>query len=469
MIPPLLLYLLKTQVALLLLLGVYYGLLRRLTFHQLNRAYLLAALALAALYPVLDLSSLRPAVAPSVPLAVVLPTWPAAPATLPAVATGPTSESWLLMAYGLGVAVLLILLLVQGASLWRLHRASQPAEADGLQFRAVAGAVSPFSFGRAIYLNPAHHAPAELPTILLHEQVHVRQVHTLDVLLGHVHRALAWASPAAWLWLRAAQENLEFIADAAVLHESRLAPKQYQYSLVRLSALAAGPALVTPFSFITLKNRIRMMNSLPSGRRQLLRYVAGFTLLTGLAVSCATPKQAELPKPVSSVEQQAQTMADQAFYFVDGLPSTQAAAQQIDPAALKSVHVLKGRKFMPGFNEAAFRQDFGEMGDKGVILLVTKQGENSDALRAFNTKYNITFRVQSPQDKAVVEAITENKSITAADLKGRLLLLNAKEVLPEEVKTTPGDIQSVYVLDAEQAVKKYGEKGRQGAVLITTK
>ncbi|MDU0370636.1 M56 family metallopeptidase [Hymenobacter endophyticus] len=469
MIPPLLLYLLKTQVALLLLLGVYYGLLRRLTFHQLNRAYLLAALGLAALYPVLDLSSLRPAVAPSVPLAVVLPTWPAAPGALPVVATGPTSETWLLMAYGLGVAVLLVLLLVQGASLWRLHRASRPAQLAGLQFRAVAGEVSPFSFGRAIYLNPAHHAPAELPTILLHERVHVRQAHTLDVLLGHLHRMLAWASPAAWLWLRAAQENLEFIADAAVLHESQLAPKQYQYSLVRLSTLAAGPALVTPFSFITLKNRIRMMNSLPSGRRQLLRYAAGFTLLTGLAVGCATPKQAELPKPVSSVEQQAQTMADQAFYFVDGLPSTQAAARQLDPAALKSMHVLKGRKFMPGFNEAAFRQDFGEMGDKGVILLVTKEGENSDALRAFHTKYNITFQGQSPQDKTITEALVAGKKVSAAELQGRLLVVDGVEMPLDNFSVPAGSMKSVYVLDAEQAVKKYGEKGRQGAVLITTK
>ena len=160
--------------------------------------------------------------------------------------------------------MLLLQLLVQGASLWRLHRASRPAAA-GVRFRAVAGVVSPVSFGRAVYLNPAHHAPTELPVVLLHEQVHIRQAHPLDVLLGHLHRVLAWVSPAAWLWLRATQENLEFIADAAVLQESQLAPQQYQYSLIKLSALAAGPAFVKPFSFITLKNHIRMINSLPAG------------------------------------------------------------------------------------------------------------------------------------------------------------------------------------------------------------
>ncbi|RSK43739.1 M56 family metallopeptidase [Hymenobacter rigui] len=464
-----LLYLLKTQVALLLLLGVYYGLLRRLTFHQLNRAYLLGSLLLAGLYPALDWSRLRPATVPTVPLLAEVPVWTSASGAVIPTNSGPDYGVWLLAAYGLGVGALLLLLLVQGTALWRLHRASRPAEADGMKFRAVAGKVSPFSFGRAIYLNPAHHAPAELPVVLLHELVHVRQAHTLDVLLGHLHRAMAWASPAAWLWLRATQENLEFIADAAVLRESQLAPKQYQYSLVRLSTLAAGPALVTPFSFITLKNRIRMMNSQPSTRRQLLRYAAGFTLLGLVAVGCATPKIAEMPQPEASVEQQARTTADQALYFIDGTPSSQAAAHQVDPSALKSMHVIKGRKFMPGFNEAAFRQDFGAMDDKGVILLVTKQGENSEALQAFTTKYNITFQEQNPNEKAITDALVAGRTISPAELQGRILLVNGVETAVENFSVPAGNMKSVYVLDAKRATEKFGAKGQNGAVVVMTK
>ncbi|AHJ95651.1 M56 family metallopeptidase [Hymenobacter swuensis] len=467
--PALLLYLLQMQLALLLLLAVYYGLLRQLTFHQLNRGYLLAALALAAIYPVLDLGWLRPAVAPAAPLMQVVPAWPEATGTAVPAASGPECGLWLLAAYVLGAAVLLLRLLVQGASLWRLHRASRPVEAAGVRFRAVMGEVSPFSFGRAIYLNPAHHAPAELPVVLLHEQVHVRQAHTVDVLLGHLHRVLAWASPAAWLWLRATQENQEFIADAAVLRESQLPPKQYQYSLVRLSTLAAGPALVTPFSFITLKNRIRMMNSLPSGRRQLLRYAAGFTLLGAVAVGCATPKQAELPQPTESIEQQARTTADQALYFIDGVPSSQAAIQQLDPAALQSMHVLKGHKFMQGFDQDAFRQDFGEIGEKGIMLLVTKKGENSDALRAFNAKYNIVFREQDPSEKVVTEALAAGKEVSTTELQGKILLVNGVETPADNFSVPAGNMKSVLVLDSKQATEKFGEKGRNGAIIITTK
>ncbi|WBO83982.1 M56 family metallopeptidase [Hymenobacter yonginensis] len=517
--PALLLYLLQMQLALLLLLAVYYGLLRRLTFHQLNRGYLLAALALAAVYPVLDLGWLRPAVAPAAPLMQVVPAWTEATGTAAPAASGPEYGAWLLAAYGLGAAGLLLRLLVQGASLWRLHRASRPVEAAGVRFRAVAGEVSPFSFGRAIYLNPAHHAPAELPVALLHEQVHVRQAHTLDVLLGHLHRVLAWASPAAWLWLRATQENLEFIADAAVLRESQLAPKQYQYSLVRLSTLAAGSPLTTPFSFITLKNRIRMMNSLPSGRRQLLRYAAVLPIALGLlltaaatqatpAVATSTLADTEKPAPISALppaalrhivqqypgyrligvsevraadgtnlrykaeiaigrrpenvlfDAQGQpVVVAEPIYFLDGERIEKKALDNLNPATIESMNVVKG----------AATATFGPEASNGVILVFTKQNRNSAEVLAFMKTHSIVLQPASGADARLMENAKQGKPLTAADLNGRLLMVDGREVSPADVQLTPDKLESVFVLDAEHAVKKYGEKGRQGAIVIITK
>jgi BlaR1 peptidase M56 len=325
MIPAPLLYLGQMQLALLLLLGVYYLALRRLTFHRLNRFYLLGSLALAALYPALDLSamSLRPAPTAR-PLNISALLLADAPGT--AAAAGPSgalsAETWWLLAYAAGTVLMLALLLVQAAALWRLHRRSRPVREAGAAFRAVAAPVSPFSFGRHIYLNPARHAAEELPAILLHERVHVRQLHSFDTLLAHLHRALAWASPAAWLWLRAVQENLEFIADAAVLRESALPAKTYQYSLLRLSTLAAGPAFTTPFSFITLKNRIQMMNAPESKPRQLTRYAAGLSLLLLLAAACATPKASEAPQPRPTASASDASSMDKVTFVLDGLPCT---------------------------------------------------------------------------------------------------------------------------------------------------
>lgn len=471
--PALLLYLLKMQGALLLLLVVYYGLLRRLTFHQLNRAYLLSALGLAALYPVMDLGWLRPAVAPATPLTQVVPAWvDAAGAAAPAI-SGPDYGAWLLAVYAVGAAVLLLQLLIQGASLWRLHRASRPAEAAGVRFRAVAGEVSPFSFGRAIYLNPAHHAPAELPVVLLHEQVHVRQGHTVDVLLGQMHRVLAWVSPAAWLWLRAAQENLEFIADAAVLRESQLAPQEYQYSLVRLSTLAAGSALATPFSFITLKNRIRMMNSLPSGRRQLLRYAASFALLGLVAVGCATPESSVAQSPAAPAPV-ANPALEKITYVLDGKMVSQQEVFGIDPKNLLAIHVVKAKNASKDINVDALRRDFGSKVDDGLMFAFTKDNVNSPEVQALQTKYNL--KLGNPADiekrngatEILYKKLTEGKGLTDEEIGGRLIMIDKQVATVEQLRALPaGAIGGVFFSDGP--APNYKELSKKGVIYINTK
>ena len=464
MIPALVLYLLQMQLALLLLLGLYYGLLRRLTFHQLNRGYLLAALVLAASYPALDLSGLLPAPAARVaqPLVLLLP---AAPVPEAATAVGPDYGAGLLLLYAVGVGLMLLRLLVQAASLWRLHHHSQPAETDGgVPFRAVTAAVSPFSFGWAIYLNPGQHAPAELPLVLLHEQVHVRQAHTLDVLVGHLHRVLCWVSPAAWLWLRATQENLEFIADAAVLRESQLPARQYQYSLARLSALTQGPALTTPFTFLLLKNRIAMMNAQPSSARQLLRYAAivplAAALLLTTAATTASPITAPAASPTIALADAAKPLASSPLVFLDGKRSSQAELDKLDPQLIESMNVLKGEEALKAFGADAA---------DGAILLITKQNKNSPQVRDFMRKYAINLAPASPEVQRLVGLVTSGQGLSAADLQGRLLLVNGEEAPAEKSRVAENQLQGVYVLDAGQAAKKYGAKARQGAIVITTK
>jgi hypothetical protein len=71
----LLTYLLQANGVLLLVAAAYYGLLRRLTFFSLNRAYLAGALLFAAVYPVLPVPALLPA-ARLLPAASLLPASP---------------------------------------------------------------------------------------------------------------------------------------------------------------------------------------------------------------------------------------------------------------------------------------------------------------------------------------------------------------------------------------------------------
>ena len=433
MMPDLLVYLLKMNGALLLFVAVYYALLRRLTFHTLNRWYLLGAVAFSVLYPLIDMAALWPH---PVVLSDELIIWQSGWQGQAIADAAPVDYyGWMTRLYWLGVAVLSGRLLTQAASLRRLHRASVPTSA-GLPFRQVTEAVTPFSFWQTIYLNPTQHQPSELSAILLHEQVHVRQWHTLDVLLGQLLRVSCWLNPAAWLLLRAMQENLEFIADHAVLQAGQMDSQLYQYSLVQLSTLAQGPALVTPFTFHPLKTRIQMMNSQKTATVQVVRYllVAPLTALLLLA-SCSKNDQEQVAQPA---KQGSEKTMESALYFIDGEKSTKDALNQLSPDAIAAVNVLKG-------DDA--RNKFGEAAASGVIIITTKAKQNSPAVKAFNQQYSPTV-----------------------DYTGKLIIINGLASTPEALqRLSESRIKTINVLKGAPAEAQYGARARNGVIIVSTK
>ncbi|HEX8506585.1 MAG TPA: M56 family metallopeptidase [Hymenobacter sp.] len=425
--PPLL-YLLKANVALLLFAAAYFGLLRRLTFFTLNRFYLLFALGFAAAYPALPLPALFPAEAAPVLFSGPVTAAVAIGATA-APAAGPVdwaAAGWLV--YGGGVALLLGRLLVQLLSLRRVRRASRPAVVGGQPVRNLAGAVSPFSFWQTIYLNPAQHPAAELAAVLRHEQVHVRQWHTLDVLLAEIIQALAWCNPAAWLLARAVRDNLEYLADQAAL-QTGLDPQAYQYSLLRLSRAATEPALVSHFTFPTLKNRVAMMNTPLSSTGQLARYGVAVPLVLTLALGfSAAQVRAQGAGPVVPAKAAASKAPSVA------VPSTQQPAAAIRPVATGTVQ--------PEKVEAP--ATIGQAKPTPARVTTRSTAPPATSIRiATNSQ-----KVSGPSPVYYVDGKVNNGDISAIN---------------------PKDIASISVFKGESAVKMAGAAGAAGVVVITTK
>lgn len=371
---PVLLYLLKANLVLLLFAAAYFGLLRRLTFFSLNRFYLVLALLFAAAYPALPVPALLPSlVGPAADF--VMAETVGANAGVATQPVGPPVD-WAavgLAVYAAGAAVGLARLLVQLLSLWGLRQTAPRTVVHGQRVRVLTGAVSPFSFWQTIYLNPTQHPASELTAVLRHEQVHVCQWHTLDVLLAHVAVAAAWCNPAAWLLRRALLDNLEFLADRAAL-QTGIDRQAYQYSLLRLSQGATGPALVSHFTFFTLKNRVAMMNTPFSSPGQLARYVvAGPLVLAAALAFSAVRAQGAGVAPAPS---QRATAGGPTTYYIDGKLSDKAAADNLDPKSIAFVNVL---------DEEKARKIFGAQSGS-VLIVVTSQNQNSPEVLALNEK-----------------------------------------------------------------------------------
>ncbi|NML66924.1 hypothetical protein HHL22_17090 [Hymenobacter sp. RP-2-7] len=374
----LLLYSLKANVVLALFAAAYYALLRHLTFFKLNRAYLLFAVAFAAVYPLLPMPALLPAGAAALPLAASrgAAAGPAGPAAAPALGGWQVAGA----VYLAGAAGLLLRLLGQLLSLAWVRRRAHPATVLGQAVRVVPGTGGPFSFGRTIFLTSSALADAaSLPAALRHEQAHVRQGHTLDVLLLQLATALAWPNPAAWLLRRAALDNLEYLADQAALQAGTLPRRDYQYLLLRQQAGGVpAPALAFQFSFSTLKNRILMLNQPHSSARQLGRYLLAAPLVVLLALGY-TGARAQ----TAAVAAAASAWPANALYYLDGVPSDQTAVRELKPAAIGSVDVIK--------DAAAVRRIFGSDTAPGVVLVTTKANAQAPAVLALTKRLNASY------------------------------------------------------------------------------
>jgi hypothetical protein len=301
--PQLFIILLKINLVLLLFAATYYLVLRRLTFYTLNRCFLVFGIVFSSIYPFIDLTEFfsRPEVEHTV--INYLPQLNQKATDL--VPSGFFINNWPILStlFYLGVAFMALRLAIQFISLYRIHRKSNPGKLDDYRVRLLSDNVSPFSFWQTVYINPKLHTEKELDTILAHEMVHVRQWHSLDIILAELSVVFYWFNPGVWLMKKAVKENLEFITDQNILKKG-IDRKAYQYSLLGVGQLNATVTIVNNFNLSDLKKRIKMMNVKPSSRLTLSRYAFALpVLLLGTLAFTVSKREIKAPLPkISAID-----------------------------------------------------------------------------------------------------------------------------------------------------------------------
>ena len=155
-----------------------------------------------------------------------------------------------------GLAVTLGHTLIGILKVWRLvSHSERHQEPDGIVVCVTDRDVSPFSFCRYIVLSRSDYEAHEA-SVLAHERGHIRQRHSLDVLLVDTLTALQWFNPAMWMLRQDLRAIHEYEADAAVLSQG-INMRQYQYLLIQKAVATCGYSVANGHS--TLKNRIHMM------------------------------------------------------------------------------------------------------------------------------------------------------------------------------------------------------------------
>jgi beta-lactamase regulating signal transducer with metallopeptidase domain len=277
------LYLLKLSIGLTVVYLFYQVLLRKLTFYNWNRWYLLGYSVLCFFIPLIDVLDLlqqqglqHTAVIHYIPAITQLAdaeTGAATEITMRSI----DGRLIMLVIFSAGSLFMGVRLLLQYLSLRRL-KTSATLLADGnVKIYHIDKPIIPFTAGNAIYVNRHLHEEQELKEIIRHEFIHVKQRHSIDLWWGEILCILNWYNPFAWLLRNAMRQNLEFIADHQVL-QSGLSVKQYQYLLLKVTGNPSF-SIASNFNFSSLKKRIVMMNKNKSANRHLVRFLCMLPLL----------------------------------------------------------------------------------------------------------------------------------------------------------------------------------------------
>lgn len=330
------LYLLQVNVGLILFYALYKLVCTRDTFFRSRRFILIVSLVLPFILPFIDVrewleSRDRMIMLTHFDYSAVLPEIVVGSE---AVETGNrvfVLSEWIGYLYLAGVVVLLVRLAVQAFSLYRLIVRMPEKEINGVRIKCLNDPSGPFSFFGWIFMNPAAVKEDEISEILTHEMAHVKQHHSVDVLLAEMVSICCWMNPFAWLLKCEVRLNLEFLADRKVM-EAGFATKSYQYHLLGL-AYNHKYGLSNNFNFSHLKQRIIMMNKKKSNATVHIKYalfvLPAFALLVAGNISCSQDAsqtedaKEEVVAPVSPEAKEApadSTAKEEVFMVAEQMP-----------------------------------------------------------------------------------------------------------------------------------------------------
>ena len=317
-------YLLKVNVAIALFYAFYKLFCQRDTFFRWRRYALLCILGISFIYPLIDIQHWVKEQAALNELTVYYATFMMDETLVvnPEAASAPQLPSLMTLAlylYIIGVVALSLRFFVQLLSICRMRWTGKPVYLNGQRIISLPSEANPFSFFGWIFLYLPQMDKESQDEILMHEQTHAHQWHSVDVILAEIVNIVCWFNPFTWLLKTEIRLNLEYLADNRV---TEVIPdsKQYQYHLLGLAHTQKETGLCNNFNVSHLKRRIIMMNkkrTRTAGRIKYALFVPlAVALLLASNISCVSTEQQEDALPATPEETRAAQASEGEVYQI---------------------------------------------------------------------------------------------------------------------------------------------------------
>ncbi|MGB6152161.1 MAG: M56 family metallopeptidase [Pricia sp.] len=271
-------YILECIAFQLIFLVIYDFFLKRETFFQWNRLYLIGTYVLSLILPWVKIEAFKTKI--SAQYAYPDYMWGTNDAATVVVTDGSAINiSW---EQGLFFGGMFIALLFFGRKMWQLNQLRRQGKVvhykDFTQV-IIANSSVAFSFFRSIFLGDRI-LEREHKNILAHELVHIKQRHTWDLLFFELMRIIGWFNPLVYVYQNRISELHEFIADAqaakadTVEHCELLLSQAFQTQNISFINQFFNSSLI--------KKRIVMLTKEKSLNIFKLKYLALVPMLIGM-------------------------------------------------------------------------------------------------------------------------------------------------------------------------------------------
>lgn len=278
-------YLIQSALCLGSLYIIYWFFLKKDTFFTANRFYLLGSIILSFFLPMFKVPVFydNSDVVYVVALEAITVT---ADKIENGIAQNLTLYQSVLIVYLTGASIFLLRFVFQLLQLAFLIRKFGVTKMDGLKIVKINSKYSPFSYFNFIFLNEQNCKDKNLKNILDHEKIHIRQKHSLDLIILEILTVIQWFNPFIWLYKNSLKGIHEYLADEGLL-AGGMSKTNYQNLLLSHTVGLQINDLTNNFNQSLIKKRFIMMTKMQSKKFARLKMLLVIPM-TALLILCFT-------------------------------------------------------------------------------------------------------------------------------------------------------------------------------------
>ncbi len=332
-------YILQVFVFQLLFFTVYHLLLKRETFFNYNRLYLLGTALLSFVLPFMQFDVINQQIPtlfrvelPAVFIGDTSAEVSSLSQSLDPIFIAQSTIAWssvFLAVYILGVLFSALIFVLKLRKLARIRKTGNFINTSHYRICEIPNSKEAFTFLRTMYLGAAI-SEAEKAHITAHEKVHIDQWHTLDLLVFEMLKMVFWFNPMVYIYQKQLQSVHEFTADQTVAKQDKTA--YYQNLLSQVFGTTSISFINTFFNQSLIKKRIIMLQKSKSNRVSALKYLLVIPFIAGMLVytSCSNDTKEEVMSSSQDTEvMQKITELSEAIMKVGELTDAEANALKL--------------------------------------------------------------------------------------------------------------------------------------------